>query len=281
MRTNHFCSRTVYLLLFVLLTVLTQIGGLVLVLTLLIGRLTFPRSVKGWQRSLSGLILFLLLYQVVSVMIIPPIAAAGGRVQLPCQTGPERSFAAGNRLYCIFNRNYVDPRIAALLTALSRAMARDYPGTITLYLDANFPFVRGFPLLPHLSHNDGLKLDIAYYYDDPTGSYLPAMSRSPIGYWAFEQPGAGDKSICNPKTRLTLRWDLQWLQKYFPERPLDVERTSAALRWLTSEGAKFDIQRIFIEPYLAKRLGGSSPLLGFQGCRAARHDDHIHIQIRP
>jgi hypothetical protein len=28
------------------------------------------------------------------------------------------------------------------------------------------------------------------------------------------------------------------------------------------------------------RLGVSSPLLGFQGCRAARHDDHIHIQIK-
>jgi hypothetical protein len=27
-------------------------------------------------------------------------------------------------------------------------------------------------------------------------------------------------------------------------------------------------------------LGVSSPLLGFQGCRAARHDDHIHIQIK-
>ncbi|MET0500376.1 MAG: hypothetical protein ABW172_02510 [Candidatus Binatia bacterium] len=28
------------------------------------------------------------------------------------------------------------------------------------------------------------------------------------------------------------------------------------------------------------RLGLSSPLLGFQGCRAARHDDHIHIQVK-
>jgi hypothetical protein len=50
---------------------------------------------------------------------------------------------------------------------------------------------------------------------------------------------------------------------------------------LATDGQALGIERIFIEPYLAARLGVSSPLLGFQGCRAARHDDHIHIQIRP
>lgn len=32
------------------------------------------------------------------------------------------------------------------------------------YLDANFPFKDGFPLLPHLSHDDGRKVDIAFMY---------------------------------------------------------------------------------------------------------------------
>jgi hypothetical protein len=73
---------------------------------------------------------------------------------------------------------------------------------------------------------------------------------------------------------------MQFLQGLFPARPLDTERTRAALRWLTTEGPGAGIERIFIEPYLAVRLGVSSPLLGFQGCRAARHDDHIHIQIK-
>ena len=31
------------------------------------------------------------------------------------------------------------------------------------YLDANFPFINKFPLLPHLSHNDGKKIDITDY----------------------------------------------------------------------------------------------------------------------
>jgi hypothetical protein len=72
---------------------------------------------------------------------------------------------------------------------------------------------------------------------------------------------------------------MNFLRPFHPNRPLEPQRTAAALRWLTTEGQKFGIERIFVEPYLAARLGVSSPLLGFQGCRAARHDDHIHIQI--
>jgi hypothetical protein len=34
-------------------------------------------------------------------------------------------------------------------------MDEKFPGTVTIALDANFPFVNGFPLLPHLSHADG------------------------------------------------------------------------------------------------------------------------------
>ena len=70
------------------------------------------------------------------------------------------------------------------------------------------------------------------------------------------------------------------LQRLYPERPLEPERTRAALRWLLTDGQQFGVERVFIEPYLAARLGVASPVLGFQGCRAARHDDHIHVQIK-
>jgi len=159
-------------------------------------------------------------------------------------------------------------------------MDRAFPGNVTLHLDANFPFLNGFPLLPHLSHDDGRKLDIAYYYADSAGSYLPGKLRSPIGYWAFEQPGPDDSSPC-PDSWLSLRWNMTALQSLLPSRPLELNRTRAALRWLVTEGQKFDVERIFIEPYLAARLGVSSSVIGFQGCRAARHDDHIHIQLKP
>jgi hypothetical protein len=39
------------------------------------------------------------------------------------------------------------------------------------------------------------------------------------------------------------------------------------------------VAKIFVEPPLAAQLGLSDPKIRFQGCRAARHDDHIHIQL--
>jgi hypothetical protein len=265
---------------FVLLTLLTQIGGLVLLLAWLVSRLTFPKALAGWRRIVTSAGLFAALYAGISVLAVPPLAALGGRVPLPCRPGPDRPFGAGNIAYCVLNRHYVAPELLSLVTELSREMDRTFPGTVTLFLDGNFPFLNGFPLLPHLSHTDGRKLDLAFHYSDAEGFYLPSMMRSPIGYWAFEQPAPQDSSPCGRESWLSLRWNLVALQDRFPNRPLESQRTSAALRWLVADGLRFKVDRIFIEPYLAARLGVSSPLLGFQGCRAARHDDHIHIQIK-
>jgi hypothetical protein len=267
------------LLLALVLTLVTQVGGLLLVFAWAIARFVFPASLHGWHRSASVAALFLGLYAGLSIFVIPPLAAFGGRIPLPCHAEADRPFAAAHPLYCALNRHYVDRRVVPLLTDLSRAVDRAYPGTLTLFLDGNFPFLTGFPLLPHLSHADGRKLDLAYYYAAPGGSYLPGQLRSPIGYWAFEQPGAGDSSPC-ANSWLSLRWDMTALQRLYPERPLEPERTRTALHWLLTDGQQFGVERVFIEPYLASRLGVVSSILGFQGCRAARHDDHIHLQIK-
>jgi hypothetical protein len=272
-------KRLLGLLLFVALTLLTQVGGVVFAVCWVVSR--FVPQVPAWRRATINIALFAALYAVTSIFVVPPLAALGGRVPLPCLATADRPFAAANPMFCWLNRHYVDTRLMTLMDGLSRDIARQYPGTVTLFLDANLPFINGFPLLPHLSHSDGRKLDIAYYYRGVDGSYLPGRKRSPIGYWAFEQPAAVDTpSPCRAGAWLTTRWDMRFLQRLFPDRPLEPERTRAALRWLTTEGQRAGIERIFIEPYLAARLGVSSPLLGFQGCRAARHDDHIHIQIK-
>jgi len=265
----------------VLLTLLTQIGGLVMLVVWGVSRLALPRAMGAWRRAAISAVLFVIAYAAISVLVVPPLAALGGRVPLPCRAQPDRAFAAGSVLLCVLNRHYVVPDLVVLLSELSNEIDRVFPGTTTLFLHANFPFLNGFPLLPHLSHGDGRKLDVAFYYADADGHHLPAATRSPIGYWAFEQPSAGDASSCGVRSWLSLRWDLNFLQDKFPDRVLEPRRTSAALQWLLSEGLRFKVDRIFIEPYLAARLGvQASPALGFQGCRAARHDDHIHIQIK-
>jgi hypothetical protein len=277
-RGRPILSRLTGALVFLALTLLTQVGGVVLVVVWAVARSnTLPR----WRRLGLNALMLAGLYAAFSFFLVPPLAALGGRVPLACFGDGEHPFAAASPAYCALNRNYVDPRLASLLAELSRAMVRAFSGTTTLYLDANFPFLNGFPLLPHLSHDDGRKLDIAYYYADAAGTYLPGKLRSPIGYWGFEQPGPNDVPTPCPDSLLSLRWNMTALQGLWPARELEPDRTRAALHWLVTEGPKFGVGRIFIEPYLAARLGVASPVLGFQGCRAARHDDHIHIQLNP
>ena len=122
-----------------------------------------------------------------------------------------------------------------------------------------------------MSHDDGEKADLAFYYRDRAG-YLPGVTRSLIGYFAFEE----GPTNCPVDTGLTLRWDMGWLQGLWPDYTLDPPRMRFALRWLGDEQR---LGKIFIEPHLARRFDVSGPRIRFQGCRAARHDDHIHIQL--
>lgn len=48
------------------------------------------------------------------------------------------------------------------------------------------------------------------------------------------------------------------------------------LNWLAADPR---VGRIFVEPHLRESLGLASEKFGFQGCRAARHDDHVHFQL--
>jgi hypothetical protein len=250
-----------------LLTALTEIGGLVLLVAVAFGRL------MRW-RTLAIVALFLGLYTAATNVVVPHVAPLAGRVPLPCTGEPLRALP----VLCAMNRQYVTSDVLALAQALAADTGAAFPGTVTIALDANFPFFDGVPLLPHLSHDDGRKLDLAYFYADPGGNYLPGTTRSPIGYWAFEQPATGDETPC-PTEWLTARWDMGSLQPLFPELTLEPKRAGYALDWLFQHGQAHGLQRVFLEPYLAKRLGVSSPFLGFQGCRAARHDDHIHLQV--
>lgn len=61
-----------------------------------------------------------------------------------------------------------------------------------------------------------------------------------------------------------------------PQRTLDTARTREALLWLARDDR---VKKILIEPHILERLNIQHPKIRFQGCRAARHDDHIHFQL--
>ncbi|MCW2302571.1 hypothetical protein M2324_000955 [Rhodovulum sulfidophilum] len=237
----------------VFLTLLTQIGGIAWLMAL------------AFRRTLLAFVLFYVGLSAAAVWIAPGF----GRVPLSCvERGP---LAAQSWISCALNRNYVTPELADVLSDTAEEMHRRHPGTITLFLDANFPFFDGFPLLPHLSHDDGKKADLAFYYADSSG-YRPGAVRSPIGYFAFEQ-GPTD---C-PSAWPTLRWDFNALQPLWRDFRLEPDRNRAVLDVLSKDPR---VGRIFVEPHLAESLGATGNVIGFQGCRAARHNDHIHLQLR-
>jgi hypothetical protein len=127
------------------LTVLTQVGGLAWLIAL------------GFRRRLLAIGLAYLGLSLAAVAAAP----LAGRVVLNCTAdGP---LQMQSWVYCALNRAYVTPDLRDVLERTADTMARRYPGTVTLVLDANFPFVAGFPLLPHLLHDDGEKVDLAFY----------------------------------------------------------------------------------------------------------------------
>ena len=241
-----------HLFIFALLTMLTQIGGAAWVLAL-----CFKHRMLAFAACYIALS--------IGALWLAPVF---GRVPLPCIG--QSAMQMHSPLYCALNRQYVAPELAEVLTDYAADMDSTFPDTQTRVLDANFPFITGFPLLPHLSHHDGRKVDLAFYYSDDQG-YLAGVTRSPLGYFAFE-----DGPTNCPKKTLTLRWDMAWLQSLWPDYRLETRRMTAALDWLAADPR---VSKIFIEPHLKQSLAPDHAKIRFQGCRAARHDDHIHIQL--
>lgn len=268
-------------LLFALLTTVTQLGGLVFLATLLMVQLLRRAGGGKLAAALAGVVFFLAAIIAVNRYAVPPLAALNEREPLRCAANAEQPYAALNPVYCLLGRNYVRAEVKAMLDAMARDLNMQYPGVTAAYLDTGFPLLDGFPLPPHLSHDDGRRIDLAYFYSDGAGTYAPLTAPSPLGYWGFETPPAGAPALCTDKVRwLTFRWDMGWFQAFVREDlVLDEERTAAMLRWLTEKGPGHGVTKILLEPHMAKRLGIASPLIRFQGCRAARHDDHIHVEV--
>lgn len=236
----------------VFLTLLTQLGGI----AWMIG-LCFRRRVLAFLASYAAL-------SATALMIAPMF----GRVAIPCMA--QGDLRMTSPIYCVLNRQYVTPELQDVLLDFSGDMASQFPDTTTLVLDANFPFIDGFPLLPHLSHDDGEKVDLAFFYKDGLGC-LHKTTKSPVGYFAFE-----DGPTNCPERKLSLRWDFAALQPLCPPYDLEHLRMKAALDLLSADAR---VGKVFIEPHLKTRFDAQSAKIRFQGCRAARHDDHIHLQL--
>jgi len=235
--------------------------------------LTIAEKTK-WQNRFKPLLTFLIVYGVSTFLLVPVIAPIFGREKVK----HTEIIKPTNFLTIILNRNYVRPTLNTLL----KNTAEELKGTgITInYLDANFPFIDKFPLLPHLSHNDGKKIDLSLIYETRDGN-ISNKQKSNSGYGFFEDPRP------NEPDQIKKCLDSGYFQYDFPKY-LTLGTTNKDLQF-SEKGTKGlilailkrkDLGKIFIEPHLKARLKLADNKVRYHGCRAVRHDDHIHLQLK-
>ena len=263
-----------------MLTLFTQVGGFLYLLYEPLGIVAKKRWI-GKKQFLARIGLFLGLYLMISLLVIPPIAKQFGRVPMPYYAARNSPIKPLTILTCLLNRHYVKPILKEQMLLTAKTVAKEFPNSQIAYLDANFPFWNGFPLLPHLSHNDGKKLDLTFLYKNKITRKAVNDSPSFYGYGVYEGPDKGEinqPNICRKKGY----WQYSFLEKITPQGKketivLDEQRTKRLLQLLAQNKA---LKKIFIEPHLKTRWGLSRyGKIRYHGCHAVRHDDHIHVQL--
>ena len=272
--------KVLLLLLFIcLLTAVTQVGGLVFLISVLTFGLIDKRLNEWWTRVTAKMLSFATLYLIFVFVVVPLTAKSFGRVQLPIFEN--RHLKPANIWTCLLNRNYVRPHLRDITYKVAESLNNKYPGTTISYLDANFPFINKFPLLPHLSHNDGKKLDLSFQYNDTRTGQMTNDIPSFIGYGICEEPKAGEENkpvYCDKRGY----WQYNLLQDIVSQDnknkfTFDNNRTKELVNSFASHDG---VGKIFIEPHLKTRLALTSSKIRFHGCQAVRHDDHIHVQLK-
>lgn len=202
------------------------------------------------------------------LLILAHAPLSPDRDRLPCA---DRDLRPGSFwLFCVLGRNYVQEGGVDVLRTAHRAVKAEHGVTSITWLDGSGPWTGG--LWPHRSHSNGRQIDVALYYETVEGQPLrrpPTFS----GYFAYEPPEPGEETPCargrrpadfgDPAADRSWRWD--------------EARTGTLVRALIADDR---VRRILLEPHLAARLGlNGHTKVRFASCAAARHDDHIHIDL--
>ena len=231
---------------------------------------------KTKRRRLKRIGIFAGLYILATFLIIPNLAPIFGREKIK----DSEFVRAHSFFYKLANRNYVRPELNKSLEKIGEEFGKKNSGIKVSYLDANFPFIDKFPLLPHLSHNDGKKIDVSLIYENPNGK-LTNKKPSVSGYGAYESPTEKEYdqiSICKDKGY----WQYDFpkyltLGKINKEIKFSKNGTRELSNLIVKQNA---IGKLFIEPHLKNRMNLKSGKVRFHGCQAVRHDDHIHFQLK-
>lgn len=218
---------------------------------------------------------FLTLYVAISFLVVPSFASLDGRVPLPISKSG--NIAPHNLITVVLNRHYVKKDLLKELYTISKIFARTNPNSKLVYLDANFPFIDGFPLLPHRSHNDGRKIDLSFIYTQKGSASNAKPARSGYGY--FERPHKGEYNqpdVCFGRGHWQYDFTKYLTLGSSDNFEFDKNKTKALIQIILNRPKT---HKVFIEPHLKTRLQIDHVKCRYHGCKAVRHDDHIHYQI--
>lgn len=224
---------------------------------------------------------FIVWYAFISFVVVPPIAEYYGRRPLPLYPTDNFPIKPAKAFYFFTNRNYIKPKLLEAVKNVSNQLNRTYPEVTIMYLDGCFPFLNNFPLIPHLSHDDGAKLDLAFIYQKKDNRTYAPKHPSWFGYGFSEQAKPNEYNKVEECTSQG-KWQYALTNKLIPKSAYKKysfahDANRSLLSKLIDEPA---IKKIFIEPHLKARLGYNQvKKVRFAGCHAVRHDDHIHIQL--
>ena len=279
----RFLKLIVRFLICAFLTLISQIGGIVYLACLPIFKL--------WREKVGGLkiyrigfnvAIFCLFYTLATFWIVPPIAEYFGRVPMP-HSDEHPNLREHNFMTVLLNRHYVTPALRKITEEVAEKLAKQHKDSLVVtYLDCNFPFINGFPLQPHLSHDDGRKIDLSFQYWDAE-TKKPATERpSWLGYGVCEEPRAGEEDYAGKCTE-DGNWQYSFMKKYIIPQGrkqdfiLDVNQTRDVVKYFIADNR---VNYVLIEPHLKKRLGfESNQKVRRPPCNSVRHDDHLHVTI--
>lgn len=266
-----------WLFLIVLLTVLSQTGGIILILYLFL-RALFSKSLPRYKKIAFNTALFTFLYLGVNFLIVPSMAKKYGKVPMPVFSD---NLQPHRLAFVLLNRHYVTPTMKKTMVRAAEEMNEKYPNSVVYYLDGSHPI--GNPrLLPHLKHESGRKLDYCFFYKNKKDESTDGKNPSLFGYGYFVKPQKGETNQPQ-KCKNQGSWWYDFTKAFVWENTgqaveIDIEKSSYFLNLLTKNQK---VSRIFIEPHLKERfeMQGNNKLR-YHGCWAVRHDDHAHLEVR-
>ncbi|MFN0033626.1 MAG: hypothetical protein ACKVUS_01080 [Saprospiraceae bacterium] len=133
------------------------------------------------------------------------------------------------------------------------------------------------------AHCTGTAIDIAFYWKCAKTDVPLRKNPSPHGYglWAEALPGEFDYAKhCKQQGYWYIGYDGDlggWAYNK-KDYVFDGERTGELMRLIAKHPA---FGRILIQPHLEQRFGLEQyPNIRAQDCFSARHDDHVHVQLK-